>query len=251
MTRDYAMETENRVAFLKQTLADAGAKGYVYGNSGGKDSALVGILCRKACENTLGVVMPCSSARNLGEDREDGLRAAAQYGIPTIEINLTPAKQALMQGIVSVQNVTDAAAANIAPRLRMTTLYAVAQSGGCLVAGTGNRSEGYVGYFTKWGDGAYDVNPIADLTVTEIYEFLRYLGAPESILTKAPSAGLFDGQTDEEDMGFSYDVLDRYLETGEGPADAVTRITAMHQKSAHKRKPPLVYTEEDTGEERP
>lgn len=246
MTRDYACETEKRVAFLRKVLADAGAKGFVYGNSGGKDSVLVGILCRKACANTLGVIMPCSSARNLGEDREDGLLVAAQYGIPTVEIDLTPVKQATMQGISAVQAVTDAASANIAPRLRMTALYAVAQSRGCLVAGTGNRSEGYVGYFTKWGDGAYDVNPIADLTVTEIYEFLRFLDAPREIISKEPSAGLFDGQTDEKELGFSYAVLDRYIESGEGPREAVERIQAMHQKSAHKRRLPLIYIGEES-----
>ncbi len=243
--RDYARETEKRVAFLKKALADSGASGFVFGNSGGKDSALVGILCRKACENTLGIIMPCSSARNFGEDREDGLDVAAQYQIPTLEVDLTAVKQGLLEAVNPQQKVTDAAAANIAPRLRMTTLYAVAQSRGCLVVGTGNRSERYVGYFTKWGDGAFDVNPIADLTVTEIYEFLRFLGAPQRIVTKAPSAGLFDGQTDETEMGISYAALDQYIQTGEGPDDVKQRIRAMHEKSAHKRRPSLIYSDEE------
>lgn len=171
MSRDYARETEKRVAFLKKALENSGAKGFVYGNSGGKDSALVGILCRMASENTLGVVMPCSSARNYGEDRDDGLDVARQFDIATIEVDLTAVKEAELKAISAVQEIADMAAGNIAPRLRMTTLYTIAQSRGCLVAGTGNRSEAYVRLFHQMGDGAYDINPIADLTVGEIYEF--------------------------------------------------------------------------------
>ena len=105
-----------------------------------------------------------------------------------------------------------------------------------MVAGTGNRSEAYVGYFTKWGDGAHDFNPIADLTVTEIYEFLRFLNAPECVITKAPSAALFDGQTDESEMGVTYAELDRFL-MGDGiDADKQKVIMAMHEASEHKRK---------------
>lgn len=106
----------------------------------------------------------------------------------------------------------------------MLTLYAVAASENRLVCGTGNRSESYVGYFTKWGDGAYDMNPIADLTVTEIYEFLRFLDAPSRIIEKAPSAGLFDGQTDESEMGMTYAELDKYI-LGDDVSEKI-RVTA-------------------------
>lgn len=244
MARDYAQETQKRVAFLKQVLIDCHANGFVFGNSGGKDSALVGILCRMATENTLGVVMPCFSKRNYGEDRDDGLALAKQFDIKNIEVDLTASKQAVLDAISPVQSATDAAAGNIAPRLRMTTLYTIGQSLGYLVVGTGNRSERYVGYFTKWGDGAFDVNPIADLTATEVFEFLRYLNAPENIVTKAPSAGLFEGQTDEQELGFSYADLDHYILTGEGPADVVEKIDRMHARTAHKRTSSLFYTEE-------
>ena len=244
MARDYAQETQKRVAFLKQVLIDCHANGFVFSNSGGKDSALVGILCRMATENTLGVVMPCSSKRNYGEDRDDGLALAKQFDIKNIEVDLTASKQAVLDAIAPVQSATDAAAGNIAPRLRMTTLYTIGQSLGYLVVGTGNRSERYVGYFTKWGDGAFDVNPIADLTATEVFEFLRYLNAPENIVTKAPSAGLFEGQTDEQELGFSYADLDHYILTGEGPADVVEKIDRMHARTAHKRTSSLFYSEE-------
>lgn len=242
--RDYQAELEKRVAYIQERLQSAGAKGIVYGNSGGKDSALVGILCRKACDNVLGVMMPCQSKRNFGEDMVDGLTVAKQFDIETVTVDVTAAKEALLQSVEGVMPLADMAKANMNPRLRMITLYALAQSRNALVAGTGNRSEYYMGYFTKWGDGAYDLNPIIDLTVEEIYEFLRFLNAPESIITKAPSAGLFEGQTDEKEMGITYADLDRYLLTGEGDPAVIAKIEAAHSRSAHKRTMPKVYGQE-------
>ena len=98
-----------------------------------------------------------------------------------------------------------------------------------------------MGYFTKWGDGAHDFNPISDLTVTEIFEFLRFLGAPGFLIEKAPSAGLYDGQTDETEMGFTYRELDRYLLCGEASPETLKKIEAMHRKSRHKREPVVSY----------
>ena len=98
-----------------------------------------------------------------------------------------------------------------------------------------------MGYFTKWGDGAYDLNPIADLTVTEIYEFLRFLNAPQSIIDKAPSAGLFEGQTDEGEMGVTYAAIDRFLMTGEGEEADLAIIERFHKRSEHKRTGAAVY----------
>ncbi len=242
--RDYKAEFEGRVRFIKDCLEESGCAGIIFGNSGGKDSALVGILCKAACDDTVGIIMPCSSKRNYGEDMKDGLEVAEKFGIETRTVDLTPVKEALMEQAGTAAGITDLAASNIAPRLRMTTLYTIGQSEKRLVAGTGNRSEAYVGYFTKWGDGAYDLNPIADLTVTEIYEFLEYLGAPEAIIRKAPSAGLFEGQTDEADMGFRYAELDDYLLNGIKPADEkLAIIERMHRASAHKRVPAKTYTE--------
>lgn len=235
--RDYKKEFENRVAFVKELLAESGAKGIVYGNSGGKDSALVGIICKAACDNTVGIIMPCSSRRNYELDAKDGETVARQFNIETRTIDLTPVKEAMLAQLVSVTEVSKMADVNIAPRLRMAILYAVAASEGRLVAGTGNRSEAYVGYFTKWGDGAHDFNPIGDLTVTEIFEFLRYLDAPACIIDKAPSAGLFDGQTDEQEMGFRYADLDEFLLTGHTDEKAMAIIDRMHRGSEHKRKP--------------
>lgn len=242
--RNYQEEYSSRVAFIKSLIQESGAAGIVYGNSGGKDSALVGILCKAAWDNTVGIMMPCASRRNYEADTADGLAVAKQYGIETRTVDLTPVRNIATAQISAAAQLNAQALTNLAPRLRMMTLYAVAAAENRLVAGTGNRSEAYVGYFTKWGDGACDFNPIGDLTVTEVYEFLRYLHAPACILEKAPSAGLFDGQTDEQEMGFSYRALDAYL-AGEEVCDSVSqRIANMHRKSDHKRRPIKYYRQD-------
>ena len=241
--RDYKVEFEKRVEFIKSVLAESGAKGIVYGNSGGKDSALVGILCKAACDNTVGIILPCTSRRNYDEDTADAKEVAARYNIEIRTVDLTPIKEAELKALDGVATLNAAALANIAPRLRMLTLYAIAAAENRLVAGTGNRSEAYVGYFTKWGDGAHDFNPIADLTVTEIYDFLRYLDAPKCVIEKAPSAALFDGQTDETEMGVTYAELDAYLSGGDIPANQKQTIERMHRISQHKRKGIAVYTD--------
>lgn len=241
--RNYANETEARLEYIRGYLRNSGARGIVYGNSGGKDSALVGILCKLACEDTVGVIMPCASKRNYGMDRDDGLEVAEKFGIETRTVDLTPVREAELAALSGVTRMTDMAMANIAPRLRMLTLYAIAHAEGRIVAGTGNASEAYVGYFTKWGDGAYDINPIADLTVGEVYEYLEYLGCPRSIIEKAPSAGLFEGQTDESEMGVSYADIDKVVKGRETAPEIKARIERMHAATEHKRRMPSSYGE--------
>ena len=144
--RDYARETEKRVAFIRERLADSGCKGIVFGNSGGKDSALVGILSKMACENTLGVLLPCATAQNYGSDTDDALLLASQFGIESRTVDLTEARNAEIRALEAAGvALNDSAISNIAPRLRMTALYAVAASEGRLVAGTGNRSAIFMG----------------------------------------------------------------------------------------------------------
>ena len=239
--RDYREEFEKRVDFIKCVLKNSGAAGIVYGNSGGKDSALVGILCKAACPNTVGIIMPCASKRNFGEDRDDGIAVAEQFDIETRTIDLTPVREAELEALKGITDANPSAVTNIAPRLRMITLYAVAASENMLVAGTGNRSEYYMGYFTKWGDGACDLNPIRDLTATEVFEFLRYLDAPAHIIEKAPSAGLFEGQTDEAEMGVTYKAIDDFLLYGTVSEKDAAVIDRYHSRSEHKRTGTAVY----------
>ncbi len=239
--RDYAKELEKRIGFIRDFVKSAGADGIVFGNSGGKDSALVGILCKMAVSDTVGIIMPCQSKRNYEEDMKDGCEVALAFGIETRTVDLTPVKMAQIEVLSKVTELRGLADANIAPRFRMTTLYAIAASENRVVAGTGNRSEAYMGYFTKWGDGAYDFNPIADLTVTEIYEFLSYLKAPQCVIEKAPSAGLFEGQTDEVEMGITYEAIDKFLLEGKVSDNDREIIERFHSRSEHKRSQPVSY----------
>ena len=239
--RDYRAEFEGRVAWIRQLVRSSGCAGIVFGNSGGKDSALVGILCKAACENTLGVIMPCASKRNYGEDADHGAELAERFGIEGRTVDLSGAHAALREALSAAAELNSQALTNLAPRLRMTALYALAAAENRLVAGTGNRSEIHMGYFTKWGDGACDFNPISDLTATEVLEFLEYLGAPRCIIDKAPSAGLYEGQTDEADMGVSYAAIDAYITTGQASDADRAVIDRYHAATAHKRRPYLTY----------
>lgn len=239
---DIKKDIENRIDFIKKMLKDSGAKGIVYGNSGGKDSVLVGILCRAACENVLGIIMPCGSKQNYTTDTEHAKAVSEQYNIDCKIIDLGGVKNALTGSIKAgtAEDISKESESNIAPRLRMTVLYAIARDKNYLVAGTGNKSEIYMGYFTKWGDGACDFNPIADLTVTEIYSMLKYLKAPQFIIDKPPSAGLYDGQTDEKEMGVSYLEIDGFILQGKKGGNYAL-IEKNHKFSEHKRMPPKFY----------
>lgn len=239
--RDYAQEFKDRVEFIQSLLQTSGAKGIIFGNSGGKDSALVGILCKAACDNTVGIIMPCESKRNFGEDKDDGCDLAQQYGIETRVLDLTAEKALVMEVTSSVTALTPSAISNIAPRLRMLALYTIGASENLLVAGTGNRSERYMGYFTKWGDGGCDFNPISDLTATEVFEFLAYLKAPTNIITKAPSAGLYEGQTDEQDMGVTYKAIDDFLLYGTVNEADKAVIDRYHSRADHKINGPYFF----------
>ena len=239
--RDWEQEVKDRVRFIQQNLQSTNSEGILFGNSGGKDCALVGILCRKACDNVLSVMMPCGSKQNYGSDMDDAFALTTQFDIPYEVVDLTQTRDTLLAAIEKTGALVPIAVTNMAPRLRMTTLYSMAQTRRCLVAGTGNRSERYMGYFTKWGDGAFDFNPIGDLTVREVYDFLRYLGAPSSIIDKAPSAGLYDGQTDEADMGVTYAAIDHFLLEGEAEEADMAVIDRYHNRSYHKYVMPPIY----------
>ena len=233
--RDYSKEFADRVSYIRELVEKSGVSGIVYGNSGGKDCSLVGILCKFACENTVGIMMPCATKPNFEQDMKDAKEVSEHFGIQSRVLDLTDVRQCEMDRLSAITTLTPAAVNNIAPRLRMTTLYAVAASENRLVAGTGNRSEAYMGYFTKWGDGACDFNPISDLTATEVIEFLKWLTAPACVINKAPSAGLFDGQTDEDEMGVTYNAIDTYILTGEASERDKKVIDRFHRVSEHKR----------------
>jgi NAD+ synthase len=216
----------------------------VFGLSGGVDSATAAALAVRAvrAENTLGVLMPCHSQP---EDAALGQLVADTFSIPTLTVNLTTVNDALVGELPPSGH--HLAAANIRPRLRMIALYYLAQSNNYLVLGSGNKTELMVGYFTKWGDGGVDLLPLGDLSKTEVWEMARELGVPQQVVDRAPSAGLWPGQTDEGEMGITYGELDRVLAAIEAGDTAgidpamLKKVRDMIACSAHKRAMPPIF----------
>lgn len=233
------------VAWIKSTVEDAGAKGVIYGLSGGIDSAVVAALCKKAFPNdTLGVIMPCYSNP---VDEEHAQLVADALKLETKTVVLDDAFDT-MKSVLGVQECDPRlAVANIKSRLRMITLYYNAGVRGYLVAGTGNRSELTIGYFTKYGDGGVDLMPLTSFVKKEVRELAYALGIPEIVITKPPTAGLWENQTDEQEMGMSYEELDSYILTGNGPEHIKNRVDGMYKRSAHKRIPVPKFVPSEKG----
>jgi NAD+ synthase len=251
---------DQMAAWLRQQVEAANAKGLVVGLSGGVDSAVVARVAQLAMgEAVLGVIMP---AHSDPQDQQDARLLAERFKLPVVVVDLSTmcdelnslVQQALANQSAGALAVADApprlALANLKPRLRMTTLYAVANRFGYIVAGTGNRSEIAIGYYTKHGDGGVDLLPLGDLVKSEVLALARELDVPSGIVEKAPSAGLWRGQTDEGEMGFTYAELERFLLAGPtaiAPAVAA-RIDTLMRASDHKRRLPPVFTPDRSGD---
>lgn len=235
-----AQTADHLAAWLRDRAGETGALGAVVGISGGVDSATAAALCLRAFPGaTLGVLMPChSDPRDLADARQ----ICQALGLPYTVVVLDATYDAVVGALRNSDQFADhqIALANLRPRLRMTTLYFFANRLNRLVVGTGNRSEAYVGYFTKYGDGGVDVLPLGGLVKSQVKELALYLGVPEAVVERTPTAGLWPGQTDEGEMGLTYAALDAYLLTGEAPAETRARIERMHAASEHKRRFPPV-----------
>jgi NAD+ synthase len=233
--------SENLVSWIMEKVLSAGCRGTVLGMSGGIDSSVVAVLCQQAFpQNTLGILNPCHS---ISEDEEHALAIAKKFSIETRKVVLDSVFDT-MSGIMQ-NNKTDATAsrlseANLKARLRMITWYYFANQLNYMVVGSSNRSEITVGYFTKYGDGGVDIMPLGNLVKSQVRELADFLGIPKVIIDKAPSAGLWPGQTDEADMGFSYDELDRYLLTGQVSDEVKNKIESMKAHNQHKRSLPPI-----------
>ena len=227
--------------WIKARVVGARSEGVVFGLSGGVDSAVVGALCRRAFpDSCLGLVMPCHS---VASDVDDARLAARELGIPTEIVELDGVLDAFLRVLPQIDGDSHAkklAVANIKPRLRMTTLYYFANLRGYLVVGTGNRSEAAMGYCTKYGDAGVDILPLGNLLKSQVRDLARHLGVPERIIAKPPSAGLWEGQTDEEEMGLAYEELDCYLATGEASDEIRRRVDSQSRATAHKLTPPPI-----------
>lgn len=230
--------------WMRDNVEAAGASGVVVGLSGGIDSSVVAGLATRAFgpDRVTGVIMP---AHSQPADVDDARLLADHFGINAREVDLAPAFDSVVE---TLPGGTELAVANIKPRLRMITLYHIANTHNLVVVGTGNKTELMVGYFTKYGDGGVDMLPLGSLYKHQVRDLARGIGVPERIITRPPSAGLWDGQTDEDEMGITYEELDAILDaletggdtTGFAP-ETVERVQGMVARSSHKRSMPPIF----------
>lgn len=232
------------IQFLKDYFKASNSSGAVIGISGGKDSTIVAKLLVDAVgkENVLGILIPNGEQKDI----DDSYKVCKYLGINYTVVNINDAFEGIIQQInlSKIQTVdnneeniplTEKSLTNVPPRIRMTVLYAIAQSIGFLVAGTGNRSEQFIGWFTKWGDGACDVNPIAHLTCAEVIKLGDYLGLPYDLVHKTPADGL-TGKSDEENFGFTYSDLQNFMENKMSSVsnELYSKIWNLHRSTRHK-----------------
>jgi len=233
------------VEWLREQVEQSKTNGLVVGVSGGIDSALCSFLIKKAFpDNSLGLIMPCDSNP---QDREDALKVVKACGLKHLEIDLTDIHKNLFTEVQTKLEIFNnnqlnlsLSQANLKARLRMSTLYAVANALNYLVVGTDNAAELYTGYFTKYGDGGVDIVPIARLTKREVRFWAKEVGVPQEIIDKPPTAGLWKDQTDEAEMGTTYNIIDDFLDGKEIPDKDRLIIEKLHNNSQHKRQNPTL-----------
>lgn len=245
--QNITLKIEKTIAWLREQVEKSKTKGLVLGISGGIDSALVSFLIKKAFpNNSIGVILPCNS---YSKDREDALKVINACNIDYVEIDLTEEHKNIMgklknelqnKGLNLSESDLRLSDANLRARLRMSTIYSIANAYNYLVVGTDNAAELFIGYFTKYGDGGVDILPIANITKREVKEWSIELGVPKDIIEKEPSAGLWEGQTDEKEIGTTYDRVDDFLEGKEIPQKDTDIIKELHNRTEHKRNIPTM-----------
>lgn len=243
------------INWTREYFDNANISTAVVGLSGGIDSSVIASICCKALgnSNVIGVILPCESGK---ADRELAMALAISLGIFTgndidnvFEMDLAKTFQTFM---ATYNRAVDGGclpdvydrlvAANVKSRLRMTTLYAVSNNIKGLVVGTTNKSEAKLAYYTRGGDGCVDIEPLQDFLKYEVYELANLLGdIPEPILSRAPSAGLWDGQTDEDELGILYNEVDNYLEDKDIDPDKKDKIEGIIKRNKFKGEPIPYY----------
>lgn len=232
-----AEKTKNEcVAWIREFFEQNG-KGCnaVVGISGGKDSSVVAALCVEALgkERVIGVLMPCGEQQDI----DCSIQLVEHLGIKNYTVNIKSAVEGLMSAMPDDMEILQQTKTNLPPRIRMAALYAVSQSNNGRVANTCNLSEDYVGYATRYGDGAGDFSPLSQLTVQEVKAIGKSLGLPENLVEKTPIDGLC-GKTDEDNLGFTYALLDKYIRTGVCEDEAIkTKIDTLHRNNRFKLEP--------------
>lgn len=228
------------VQWLEKYKELTNCKGVVLGISGGKDSTVVAMLAKKVWgDNVLGVLMPNGTQKDI----DDAIKVCQVLNIEYKIVNIKETYDALLKDMPI--KISDKSKTNIPPRLRMTTLYAIAQTLGYRVIGTGNASERTIGWTTKWGDSAYDFNPIACLTCTEVVklgvELAKEFGLDETLVNKKPSDGL-TGKSDEDNFGFTYKQLDDWILLGtSGNNEIDDKIQLLRERGMHKQSMPKIF----------
>ena len=237
------------IQWLEDYKIKTNCRGVVLGISGGKDSTTVAMLAKKAWgDNVFGVMMPDGQQGDI----QDAINVCCKLHLNCATVNIGKATSDIISEVNSSIRSIDLSQktiTNIAPRMRMIVLYAIAQQMGYRVIGTGNASEAYIGWTTKWGDSAYDLNPIYHLTCSEVVglglELAKEFGLDESLIVKPPCDGL-TGRSDEDNFGFTYAALDKWIREGlsmESESQDVTKIECLHKTTEHKRRMP--YTTHD------
>ncbi|MCK4670468.1 MAG: NAD+ synthase [Nanoarchaeota archaeon] len=227
------MEHEKIIKKIEDFIREkaGGMNGVVLGISGGIDSTVVAWLAVRALgkDKMFGILMPYGT-----QDTRDAMKVVELLGIQHQVINIKPFADAIAKDAMFFDDKI--ALGNLMARIRMSLLYGAANTMKRLVIGTGNKSELEIGYFTKYGDGGVDFEPIGGLYKTEVWQIAEYLGVPTHLIVKEPSAGLYNGQTDEEEIGFNYHIIDKILkgEIGDIPTEHVNKINKMRQSAQHK-----------------
>lgn len=252
-TIDSLDEIEQRTNFLASYLAQTSLNGFVLGISGGQDSLLAGLLAKRAAERCRdngrhaefhAVLLPYGDQA----DRNDALLACEVIGPDTVhDLNIRPGVDGMAQAFLDTEKrpISDFDKGNIKARMRMIAQYAIAGDQNLLVIGTDHAAEAVTGFFTKYGDGGADILPLSGLTKRQGKQLLRELGAPERFMTKAPTADLLDtspGQTDEKELGLTYDILDDYLVGKDIDPRIAVQIEDRYAATQHKREVPVAFT---------